>query len=166
MTSESAISSDFGNSETQRRAARLMKRIMLEFRAAMDEELRPHGVTSAQIKLLYAIRIAPGSSGAELSRQCDVTPQTGQALIQRAEEAGWIVRGKDSVNDRIVTAYLTPAGEELMQVADRIVRTFEAKLWQGFPPEAIDSLVEMLEKCLRDIGSPSGLSHADCNPRT
>src|SRR5580693_2517690 len=88
----------------RRRAAKLMKRIVMHFQASVDEELRPYGATIAQVRLLWAIRNAPGSSGAHLSRECEVTPQTTQALLERAEESGWIVRGKDSVNERIVTA--------------------------------------------------------------
>ncbi len=49
--------------ESRRHAAMLMKRILLQVRTAMDEELRPYGVTKAQIQLLWAIRNAPGSSG-------------------------------------------------------------------------------------------------------
>lgn len=138
--------------ESRRRAAVLMKRILLQVRTTMDEELQPYGVTKAQIQLLWAIRNAPGSSGAQLSRQCEVTPQTMQELIQRAEEGGWIVRGKDSVNERIVTASLTPAGEELLQAADGVVKEIEAKLWKGIPAEAIDALIEVLETCAENVG--------------
>lgn len=117
----------------------------------MDEELRPHGATIAQIRLLWAIRSAPGSSGAQLSRQCEITPQTAQALIERVEESGWIVRGKDTVNERIVTASLTPAGEDLLKTADRLAKGFEAKLWQGISEPAVDGLVKVLAQCLRNI---------------
>jgi MarR family transcriptional regulator, organic hydroperoxide resistance regulator len=145
------ISKEF--QESQRRVTKLMKRILGQFRALMDEKLRPYGVTTAQIRLLSALRAAPGSSGAQLARQCEVTPQSAQALIQRAEESGWIVRGKDRVNDRIVTASLTPAGEELLTIADRLLASIEAKLWQKIPPTAIDELTEVLEKCLHNISS-------------
>jgi DNA-binding MarR family transcriptional regulator len=138
--------------DRKRRAAKLMKRILTHFRAAMDEELRPYGATSAQVRLLAAIRQAPGSSGAQLSRECEVTPQTVQALIERGEEAGWILRGKDSVNERIVTAALTPVGEELMNTADRVIKDFETRVWRGIPAPAIDGLIEVLEQCLRNIG--------------
>ena len=137
--------------ESRREAARLMKRILLHFRGQMDEELRPYGVTKAQIQLLHAIREAPGSSGAHLSRICDVTPQTVQALIQRTEEGGWIVRGKDNVNERIITASLTPAGEELLLTADRIVKSIEARLWEGVAAEEIKALSSVLVKCLNNI---------------
>jgi DNA-binding MarR family transcriptional regulator len=135
----------------QRRAEMLMKRIITHFQTALDEQLRPYGATIAQVRLLWAIRKAPGSSGAHLSRQCDVTPQTMQALIQRAEEAGWIARSKDSTNDRIVIATLTGRGEQLLQAADRIVREIEAKLWKRIKPAAIEQLNRTLEDCLENV---------------
>jgi len=142
--------------QKQRRAEKLMKRIVAHFQAVLDEELRPYGATIAQIRLLWAIRNVPGSSGAQLSRECDVTPQTTQALIQRAEEAGWIMRSKDSVNDRIITATLTPQGEHLVDTADRIVRGIEAKLWHRIQPPAIDDLIVILEQCLRNVDAERG----------
>ena len=141
--------------ETSRRqVARLMKRIMLHFRAEIDEELRPFGATKAQVQLLWAIRNAPGSSGAHLARSCEITPQTAQTLIQRAEEAGWIMRGKDSVNDRIVTASLTPAGDQLLVTADEIIRGIEARLWHGVSAAALANLSGVLEHCLENIAEP------------
>jgi len=137
--------------ESRRQATKLMKRILGQLKVLMDEKLRPYGVTTAQIRLLSAIRCAPGSSGAHLARQCEVTPQSAQALIQRAEEAGWIVRGKDSFNDRIVTASLTPAGDELLKAADRLLRNIETRLWQDIPQPAIDNVIAVLAKCALNI---------------
>jgi MarR family transcriptional regulator, organic hydroperoxide resistance regulator len=142
-----------GMHTNQRHAEKLMKRIIAHLRAAIDEEMRPRGATIALVRLLWAIRGAPGSSGAHLSRECDVTPQTMQVLLQRAEEAGWIERGKDSANERIVTATLTDEGEHLLRMADRIIHGIEAKLWKGIRPAAVEHLIEILEQCLRNAGS-------------
>jgi MarR family transcriptional regulator, organic hydroperoxide resistance regulator len=138
--------------DDRRRATRLVKRIFIQFRMLMDERLRPCGATTAQIRLLLAIRSAPGSSGAELARQCEVTPQSAQALIQKAEESGWIIRGKDSMNERIVTASLTPAGEKLLRVAERSIRNLEAKAWKDVSPRALGNLIQVFERCLKNLG--------------
>jgi DNA-binding MarR family transcriptional regulator len=137
--------------ESRRHATKLVKRIFFQFRALMDEQLRPYGVTTAQIRLLSAIRSAPGSSGAQLARQCEVTPQSAQALIEKATKSGWITRTKDSINDRIVTASLTPAGEKLLKVAERSVRSLEAQTWQDLSPQTLKKLVKILEGCLANL---------------
>lgn len=139
--------------ENRRRATRLIKRLFIEFRTLMDEQLRPYGATTAQIRLLLAIRSDPGSSGAHLARQCDVTPQSAQSLIQKAEESGWIIRGKDSMNERIVTASLTPEGEKLLKVAERFIHNLEAQAWKDVSPRALENLIKVFEQCLQNLES-------------
>ena len=138
--------------ENRRRATKLVKRIFIQFRTLMDEQLRPYGATAAQIRLLMAIRSAPGSSGAELARRCEVTPQSAQNLIEKAEESGWIKRSKDSVNERIVTASLTPEGERLLKVADGFIRAIEARAWKDLPPRQLENVIEVFEHCLDNLG--------------
>jgi DNA-binding MarR family transcriptional regulator len=137
--------------ETRRHATKMVKHIFFQFRALMDEELRPFGATTAQIRLLQAIRTAPGSSGAQLARQCAVTPQSAQVLIAKAEESGWIIRSKDTLNERIVTASLTPSGEKLLKVAERAIRSLEAKAWHDVSPEMLKKLVKVFEQCLKNL---------------
>jgi DNA-binding MarR family transcriptional regulator len=139
------------SNDDRRRAAQLMKRILLGFRSQMDEDLRPQGVTTAQLQILKAIKAAPGSSGAQLARGCYVTPQTMQALIQKAEKDGWIERHKDKGNDRVLAASLTPAGERLLRHAEAIVMRIEQKLWVGVSKKEIATLAEVLERCLGNI---------------
>jgi DNA-binding MarR family transcriptional regulator len=137
--------------DPRRRTVQMMRRLLVEFRGRLDEELRPYGLTTSLMKLLWAIQQVPGSSGAQLSRMCEVTPQSAQSLIQKAEADGWIVRGKDRENDRILTASLTPAGEEMLATASEVVQGIEAKLWRGIPKETVVELGGVLERCLANI---------------
>jgi DNA-binding MarR family transcriptional regulator len=133
-----------------RRAAQMMKRIMIHFRSQMDEQLRPQGVTTAQLQVLKVIRDEP-ASGAQLARSCYVTPQSAQALLKGLEDGGWITRNKDRVNDRILIAQLTPSGVELLESAEKLVRVIEKKLWHGVSVDAIEALNGVLEHCLGNL---------------
>jgi MarR family transcriptional regulator, organic hydroperoxide resistance regulator len=133
-----------------RRAAQMMKRIMIHFRSQMDEQLRPQGVTTAQLQVLKVIRDEP-ASGAQLARSCYVTPQSAQALLKGLEDGGWITRNKDRVNDRILIAQLTPSGVELLESAEKLVRVIEKKLWHEVSVEAVEALNGVLEHCLRNL---------------
>lgn len=128
-----------------------MKRILIHFRGQIDEELRPQGVTTAQLQVLKSIREKPGVSGAELARACYVTPQSAQALLKGLEVGGWIVRNKDRVNDRILIAKLTPSGEELLETAEKLARVIERKLWQGVSSEAVEALNAVLAQCMENL---------------
>jgi DNA-binding MarR family transcriptional regulator len=134
-----------------RRAAQMMKRIMIHFRSQMDEQLRPQGVTTAQLHVMKVIRDEPGGSGAQLARACYVTPQSAQALLKGLENDGWITRTKDRVNDRILIAQLTPNGEELLQAAEKLARVIEKRLWRGVELEAIEALNGVLAQCLENL---------------
>ena len=134
-----------------RRAAQMMKRIMIHFRSQMDEELRPQRVTTAQLSVLKVIRDQPGGSGAQLARACHVTPQSAQALLKSLEDGGWITRTKDRVNDRILIAQLTRSGVELLDTAERLARVIEKRLWQGVPDSGVAALNKMLMRCLANL---------------
>jgi DNA-binding MarR family transcriptional regulator len=139
----------------RRRAAQMMKRILVHFRSQMDEALRPHGVTTAQLHILKTIREQPGASGAQLARLCYMTPQSAQSLLSGLERDGWIVRNKGRGNDRILTAQLTGEGEELLQTADKMVKEIEGKLWRGVAEGSIEALNGVLEQCLANLGPES-----------
>ncbi len=138
-------------SEERRRAAQKMKRIMIHFRALLDEKLRPQGVTTSQLQVMKAISREPGVSGAQLARSCYVTPQSAQALLKGLEEDGWIVRSKDRINDRILNASLTPDGKKLLMIAEKEAKKIEARLWDGVTEESVAALNGILERCLANL---------------
>ena len=135
----------------RRLAAQRMKWILLHIRGQMDERLRPERVTTAQLMVLKAIRNEPGASGAQLARACHMTPQSAQALLKSLEHGGWIVRTKDAVNERILTAKLTSSGVKLVEAGERLIRSIEKKLWDGIPESAVEALNKTLVRCLANL---------------
>ncbi|MDQ2833077.1 MAG: MarR family transcriptional regulator [Acidobacteriota bacterium] len=135
----------------KRRAAQMMKRILIHFRGLMDEKLRPQGVTTAQVQMLKALREEPGMSGAQLARACYVTPQSAQTLLKGLEEDGWVVRSKDPANERILNASLTVAGRKLLLTAEKEAKEIEARLWRGVPAASVEAMNAVLERCLANL---------------
>jgi DNA-binding MarR family transcriptional regulator len=135
----------------RRRAAQMMKRIMVHFRSQMDERLRPQGVTTAQLHVLKVIRDEPGGSGAQLARACYVTPQSAQALLKSLENGGWITRNKGRGNDRILIAQLTASGVKLLDTAETLARVIEKRLWRGVPDSGVKALNRTLMRCLANL---------------
>jgi DNA-binding MarR family transcriptional regulator len=134
-----------------RQALKTMKRILMQFRGHLDEQLRPECVTTAQMQVLFAVRNTPGSSGAQLARSCYITPQTTQMLLKHLEEGGFIVRGKDPVNDRIVTASITAAGERLAQSVEKTGQALQEQLWRGVSDRELTKLNILLERCICNL---------------
>lgn len=145
-----------------RQVLRSMKRLLLQARIRMDDQLRPHGVTTAQMQVLFAVRTEPGSSGAQLARSCYITPQTTQALLKHLEERGLIVRGKDAVNDRIVTARITPEGERLARLIEKLSASLQDDLWQGVSDREIAQLEKIVALCLDNLGGATEEPETNC----
>jgi DNA-binding MarR family transcriptional regulator len=143
-----------------RHLLRSLKRILIQFRAHLDEQLRPQGLTTSQMQVLFAVRNSPGSSGAQIARSCYITPQTAQMLLKHLEQSGFITRGKDTVNDRIVIASITAAGERLAKSVEKDSRGLQQRLWQGISDTELDCLSTLLDRCLSNLDG-SDLPAAD-----
>jgi len=131
-----------------KRTATLMRRVLLGFKAKLDDELRARNATTAQMRFLREVKERPGSSGAQMARACYVTPQSAQAMMVRAVKHGWVVRGKSAENDRVVTARLTPEGERLLAFADGVLERLEAEVWSGIAMSELRVMNEILERGL------------------
>ena len=134
-----------------RRSLSLMKRMLVGVRTHLDDELRAEGVTTAQLRFLYELRERPGSSGAQLARACYVTPQSAQTMMKRALERGWIVRGTDPENGRLVTSRLTVRGEKLMARVDALLMQLEAEVWSGVSLDSLRQMNATIEAALKKL---------------
>lgn len=134
-----------------RRSLGLMKRMLIGVRTHLDEELRGEGVTTAQLRFLYELRARPGSTGAQLARACYVTPQSAQTMMKRAVEHGWVLRGTDPENGRLVTARLTAQGEKLLAHADTLLVQLETEVWSGVGVERLREMNAMIEAALEKL---------------
>jgi DNA-binding MarR family transcriptional regulator len=92
---------------------KLTRRMTTLFRERLEEQLRPLGITAAQLQILAALTKEPGSSGAQISRFCQVTPQTTHALLAAAEKRGWVQRSPHPENSHTLLATLTPQGRRI-----------------------------------------------------
>ena len=133
------------------RSVTLMRRVLLGFKAKLDDELRAKNATTAQMRFLREVKERPGSSGAQMARACYVTPQSAQAMMARAVQHGWIIRGKSAENDRVVTARLTPEGERLLTYFDGVMKRLEAEVWAGVSVAELHGMNDLLERGLAQL---------------
>ena len=134
-----------------RQTHQLVRAMINGFKARLDEELKPHHVTLSQLRVLHEIRQNPGGSGASVARACGVTPQSAQAILVRAAERGWVIRGKGEDNERLVTAQLSKAGERLLLRAGEIKTRIEAEVWAGVPLTELRRMNAILARGLSNL---------------
>jgi MarR family transcriptional regulator, organic hydroperoxide resistance regulator len=135
----------------ERRCSQNLGRIVKGYRALLEDSLREEGLTLPQLRLLKAINEQAGASAAALARTCYVTPQTMQSILTRAVREQWIVRGKSSGNNRIVTASLTPLGKAVLERGSQMSARIEETLWHGVDRSTLKQLNAILEAGIANL---------------
>jgi len=104
-----------------------------ELSYAADQLFRPFDITSSQYNVLRILRGA-GADGLcrnEISeRMVTATPDMSR-LLDRMERAGWVTRERAEDDRRQVSTYITKSGIKLLEIMERPIREFLARLFHG-----------------------------------
>lgn len=125
-----------------------LKRAAAALRAAMDEALRPLGLTVPQYACLEQLGQRPGLSVAELARATFVTRQSLHVVLQGLLERGLLSRPDQAPHGRALPARLTPAGARLLRRATRVVATVEQRMLTRLPVDQRARLRADLGDCV------------------
>jgi DNA-binding MarR family transcriptional regulator len=134
----------------------LVRQVSHTLRSAMDTALRPYALTAPQYAVLSVLARDPGSSGADLARACNTTPQAMNGVLATLARDGLIERHPHPTHGRILQVTLTSEGERRLAAATAVVRRLEATIEGGFTPDEIATVKEWLvdsAKRLEGIGS-------------
>ena len=129
------------------RASYQLKRVQHALRGRMDEVLREMELTTPQYAALSALEEKPGLSGAELARRSFVTPQTMNGVLTNLEGAGLIGRRPHPEHGRVLQAYLTEPGEELVSRAHEMIEDIEERMLSDLDRDKRTLFTEMLRRC-------------------
>ena len=130
-----------------------LKRAQHALRLAMDEALRPVGLTMAQYAVLCALEAEPGLSNARLARASFVTPQTMQGVMSNLEGAGLVERSVDPTHARVLRGELSDRGKAVLADAHRAVAVVEGRMVASVGSDMVEAMAEALYKCADDLES-------------
>jgi DNA-binding MarR family transcriptional regulator len=122
------------------RTGYLLRQASYVFRRAMDNELRPHGLTGAQYSALSVLAREPGMSGAALARACNTTPQAMNGVVGTLERDGLVKRRPHPTHGRIVQVTLTRRGQRRLDAATPAVRALEDAIEAGLRVTELESV--------------------------
>ena len=105
-------------SETVQSLRRIVKTIQ-DYSQQVSSEF---GVTGPQLWALKAILQHGALPLGQLSKKMYLHPSTVTGVVDRLESKGYVVRGRDATDRRIVTVSLTPAGKDLGNTAPNPVQ--------------------------------------------
>ena len=130
-----------------------MKRAQHALRLEMDRVLRGVGLTTPQYAALSVLEDEAGLSGAALARRCFVTPQTMNQILMNLQGSGMVERRPHPEHGRVLSAYLTPKGAELVVQAHGEVGTIEERMLAGLNREERSQLLETLRRCADSLST-------------
>ena len=128
-----------------------LKRAQHALRRRLDEALRSIGLTTPQYAALSALASSPGLSGAELARHGFVTPQTMNAIVASLEAAGLILRRPHPAHGRVLQAYLTETGRDLLSRATREAEAVNRRMLAGLEQGERRQLLDALRSCVDSL---------------
>ena len=129
-----------------------MKRAQHALRLEMDAALRRVGLTTPQYAALSVLEEETGLSGAALARRCFVTPQTMNQILMNLEGAGVVERTPHPEHGRVLSAFLTGKGAELVSQAHGEVAAVEERMLAGLDRGERLRLLEALMGCAESLG--------------
>lgn len=134
----------------------LLKEASSALRMAMEEVLRPLGMTVTQYSCLELLAQRPGLSNSQLARGAFVTRQSMNVLLQALERDGYVTRPAQAPVGKVLPTRLTPRGRRSLEKASAAVRSVELRMLAGLPEADQAATFRTLQGMVRSLrdGNP------------
>lgn len=133
----------------------LLKEASSALRAAMEDVLRPLGMTVTHYSCLELLSQRPGLSNSELARGAFVTRQSMNVLLQSLERDGFVARHPDDAVGKALPARLTSRGRERLEAATAAVRGVERRMLSELSDAEQATAFRLLQSMTRALRSQS-----------
>jgi DNA-binding MarR family transcriptional regulator len=130
----------------------LLKVASAALRSAMEEVLRPLGMTITHYSCLEVLAQRPGSSNSDLARATFVTRQSMNVLLQTLQSDGLVTRPDHPASGRTLPTELTDAGRRQLAAASAAVRGVEERMVDGLGATERTRLIALLQHCIASLG--------------
>lgn len=141
---------DFGV-ELEASMGYLLKEAAHALRLAMEEALRPLGMSVTHYACLELLAQRPGLSNSELARGAFVTRQSMNVLLQALERDGYVARPTRAPVGKVLPAQLTPRGRRRLDTASAAVRIVELRMLADLTSTEQLAISRTLRKMIRPL---------------
>jgi DNA-binding MarR family transcriptional regulator len=136
----------------QPRISYVVARLERAVRAAINERVRPHGLTTLQYTTLSVLGLrGEPLSNAQLARRAYMTPQAMSEVLEALEGKQLIQRNPHPNHRRVFPASLTAKGRRVLAACDDAVAEMEEEMLRELSPSARSALAEALMTCVRAL---------------
>jgi len=137
--------------DVEPRLSYVIARLERALRAAINDRVKPHGLTTLQYTTLSVLGTRGGLSNAQLARRSYMTPQAMSEVIEALEAKGLIRRDPHPNHRRIYPAALTPKGRKVLGECDRAVDELEEQVLRDLSPAERAGLADGLMAAVRSL---------------
>ena len=137
--------------DVEPRLSYVIARLERALRAAINDRVRPHGLTTLQYTTLSVLGARGELSNAQLARRSYMTPQAMSEVIEALESKGLIRRDPHPNHRRIYPAALTAKGRRVLGECDRAVDELEEQVLRDLSPAERAGLAEGLMTAVRSL---------------
>src|ERR1700737_3425163 len=124
----------------------LLAQISQGYRTLSDVLMEQIGMHRAPATMLCRLFLQEGLTQSELAEQLAIQGASVTQLLQRMEEAGWVMRQRDPDDNRLVRVYLTEKGREKERsITEQFMKLQEA-IFAGIAPRERVLLRELLKQ--------------------
>ncbi|WUT01617.1 MarR family transcriptional regulator (plasmid) [Streptomyces sp. NBC_00708] len=134
----------------------LLKEASSALRTAMDEVLRPLGMSVTHYSCLELLAQRPGLSNSELARGAFVTRQSMNVLLQTLEREGYVTRPAEAPVGKALPARLTPRGRQSLKQASAAVRSVEVRMLAGMTEAERSGALRILRSMIDSLRDRNG----------
>ena len=129
----------------------LLKQASSALRAAMEDVLRPLGMSVTHYSCLELLAQRPGLSNSELARGAFVTRQSMNVLLQNLERDGYVSRPAQAPVGKVLPTRLTPRGRRRLAKATAAVRSVELRMLAGMTDTEQSRAFRTLQSMIRSL---------------
>jgi DNA-binding MarR family transcriptional regulator len=101
---------------------------------ALEDALKPVGITASQFGVLRLVEVEPGATGAELAYTSMFSPQATQEILVVLAAAGLVDRKSDASDRRVRRTFLTVKGLRVLSKAHVQAIALEERMVSGLSP--------------------------------
>ena len=134
----------------------LLKQASSALRAAMEEVLRPLGMSVTHYSCLELLAQRPGLSNSELARGAFVTRQTMNVLLQALERDGYVTRPAQAPVGKVLPTRLTRRGRRSLEKASAAVRSVEVRMLAGLTEVEQSVAFRILQSMVHSLREGTG----------
>lgn len=143
------------NMETVRPLGFLLHEVSRLVRSKIEARAGVHGLSEAQLRLLFRLWKEEGATQARLAQILEVEPISISRLLDRMEQGGWIERRQDPQDRRVRMIFTTAQTKRVRGAVKDVAADVYEEALAGVPEETREALFEGLQAMARNLSSGS-----------